>query len=94
MIHVPGREVDGFLEVHAVQRVAQEEDRRPLVLLVAARRAEREIRLALAQHHRRRQRAVGPLAGRARIGVASVKVIHMTVLYRRAAAAMARSRRG
>src|SRR3546814_11400358 len=46
---LPGRRVDRRLEVHAVMDVAQEEDDRPLVLTVAARRAERHPRFAVAE---------------------------------------------
>jgi hypothetical protein len=41
-----GREVDRLLQVHAEQHVVEEEVQRPLVLLVTAGRAERQVRLA------------------------------------------------
>src|SRR6266550_2495154 len=46
--HVRGverREVDRLLQVHAERQVVEEEQQRPLILLVAAWRAEREVRL-------------------------------------------------
>jgi hypothetical protein len=46
---MPGRRVDRLLQVHAMHRVAQEECEGPLVLLVAAGRAEGHVRLAVAQ---------------------------------------------
>ena len=54
--------VDRLLQVHAVVHVAQEGVQRPLVLQVAARRAERQVRLAAAQRQRRRQRRPRALA--------------------------------
>ena len=54
MLGMPGRRVDRFLQVHTGVDVAQEELRRPLVLLVAAGRAPGEIGFAVAQRHRRR----------------------------------------
>ena len=49
MLGVEGRRFDRLLQVHAEMDVAQEHVERPLVLLVAARRAERQIGLAVAQ---------------------------------------------
>ena len=66
MLGVPGRRVDRFLQIHAGMDVAQEELRRPLVLLVAAGRAPGEIGLAVAQRQRRRQRRARALARRKR----------------------------
>src|SRR5581483_93128 len=45
---VERREVDGLLEVHAEPHVVEEERQRPLVLLIATRRAERQVRLTVA----------------------------------------------
>src|SRR3954454_2519485 len=54
--------IDGFLQIQPVMDMAQEEDRLPLVLLVAARRAEGHVRLAIAERHRRRQSGAGALS--------------------------------
>ena len=40
MLRMEQRRVDRFLQVHAVMHMAQEKDQLPLVLLIAARRAE------------------------------------------------------
>src|ERR1700744_268047 len=56
MLGVPGRRVDRLLQVHVGVDMPQEELRDPLILLVTARRAPGEIRLAVAQRHGRRQR--------------------------------------
>ena len=64
MVVVEHRRVDGFLQIHAVMNMAQEEHQFPLLLLVTARRAERQIGLAFAQREIRRQRGARPLARR------------------------------
>src|SRR3546814_21186224 len=46
MLAMPGRRIDGFLQVHAVMHDLEEQLWRPLVLLVATRRYERHGRLA------------------------------------------------
>src|SRR3954454_24344889 len=56
--------IDRLLQVQPVMDMAQEEDRLPLVLLVAARRAEGDVGLAVAERHRRRQRGARTLARR------------------------------
>ena len=48
--------VDRLLQAHAVMHETQENAKRPLLLLVAARRAERQIRLAATRDERRRER--------------------------------------
>src|ERR1700674_3695285 len=63
MLVVKGRAVDPLLQVHAVVDVVQEHQQRPLVLLVAARRAEGEIRLAVLERHRRGQGAARARGG-------------------------------
>src|SRR5215469_3683801 len=55
MVGVEGGSVDGLLQVHAEEHMVQEKGNRPLVLLVAARRAEGKIRCAVSQHQTRRQ---------------------------------------
>ena len=57
-----GASID-FLQVETRMDVAQEELRDPLVLLVAARAAPGQVRLAVAQRHGGRQRRARPLAG-------------------------------
>src|SRR3954468_23648986 len=49
MVRVEARRVDRLLQVQAAVDVPQKEVERPLVLLVAARRAEREIWVAVAE---------------------------------------------
>jgi len=49
MVALEGRRIDRRLEVHAVVDMAQEEDQRPLVLPVAARRAEGHPGLTVAE---------------------------------------------
>ena len=61
VLGVEHRRVDRLLQVEAEVREREEEDERPLVLLVAAGRPERE-RLAVAPGHRRRERRARPLA--------------------------------
>jgi hypothetical protein len=50
---VEGRGVDGFLQVQPEHHVVQEERQRPLILLVTARRAEGQVRLAVPQRQAR-----------------------------------------
>ncbi len=69
--------VDRLLQIHAVMHVAQEGDQRPLLLLVAARRAEGEPGLAVAQRHRGRQRGARPLAGLERSRHGGVQPEHL-----------------
>src|SRR6185437_4903940 len=57
-------EVDRLLQVHAERQVVEEEQQRPLILLVAAWRAEREVRLAVPQRQARAERGARPLARR------------------------------
>ena len=52
MLHMKGRRVDRCLQVHAVYRVAKEERRRPLVLLITPWRAERHVRFPVTQRER------------------------------------------
>src|SRR5580700_4136688 len=69
--HVRGverREVDRLLQVHAERQVVEEEQQRPLILLVAAGRAERQVRLAVPQREARGERRARPLARRERGG--------------------------
>src|SRR4051794_13441580 len=56
------RRVDRRLQVEAEVDVSEEGVERPLILLVAAGRAGREVRLAAAGGHRRRQRRARALA--------------------------------
>src|ERR1700756_2191032 len=56
MLGMPGRRVNRFLQVQPGVDVAQKELRDPLILLVAARRAPGEIRLAVAPRPGRRER--------------------------------------
>src|SRR5580700_3618103 len=63
VLGMPSRCIDRLLEIEPCVDVAQEELRRPLVLLVAAGRAPGEVGLAIAQRHGGRQCGAGPLAG-------------------------------
>ena len=58
------RHVDRLLQVEAMMHVPQEEQELPLLLLVAARRAEGQRRPALSKSQRRGQGGARPLAGR------------------------------
>ena len=60
---VEARRVDGRLQVEPEVHVGQEEQQRPLVLLVATRGAEREVGLAVAQGQRGAQGRTRPRAG-------------------------------
>src|SRR6266566_181471 len=71
------RRVDGPLQVEAVVHMGEEDVQRPLVLLVAAGRAEREVRLAAAQDERRRQRRPRPLPRRKRVRQALLEPEHL-----------------
>src|SRR5436309_10328873 len=64
VIVVEFRTVDRLLQIHAVMDMVQKELRRPLVLAVAAWRAEGHPGLAVLQRERRRQRAARALARR------------------------------
>src|SRR3546814_8725877 len=55
MLAVERGRVDRFLQVQPMMQVAQKEDQRPLILLVAAGRAPGEVGLAVLQRHRWRQ---------------------------------------
>ena len=66
MIGVEARRVDRRLQVVAEDDVTQEDVQRPLVLLIAAGRSEREVREAVAERERGRERRPRPLAGRER----------------------------
>src|SRR5919197_3988260 len=63
MLGVPRGSVDRLLQIHPGMNVAHEQLRRPLILLVAAGRTPGEIRLAVAQRERGRERGARPLAG-------------------------------
>src|SRR6202521_3218134 len=77
MLGMPGRRVDRLLQIHAGMDVAQEELGRPLVLLIAARRAPGEIGFAVAQRQRRRERGARALTGRKRGWVARLEPEHL-----------------
>src|SRR4051812_45164518 len=62
-LRVELRRVDRLLQVPPEAGVAEQDVELPLVLLVAPRRAEREIRLAPAQDERRRERRPRPPPG-------------------------------
>ena len=74
---MPRRGVDRLLQIHAGMDVAQEELGRPLVLLIAARRAPGEVGFAVAQSERRRERGARAFAGRERGGVARLEPEHL-----------------
>jgi hypothetical protein len=73
---VVGR-VNRHLEVHPEVGVGQERVQGPLVLLVAARGAQGEVRLAVAPDYRRRKRCPGPFSGLQRIGHAVLEPEHL-----------------
>src|SRR5690349_11385976 len=77
VLGVPGWRIDRLLQVHLRVNVAQEELRDPLVLLIAARRAPGEVRLAVAQREGGRQRRARTLAGRERGGMALLEPEHL-----------------
>src|SRR5438270_3709225 len=62
VVRVERRRIDRSLKVESEVHVVQEEDERPLILLVAARRSEGEVRIAAAECERRRERRAWPLA--------------------------------
>src|SRR5262249_35328358 len=53
MFRMPGRSIDRLLQIHFAVNVPEEKLRRPLILLVAARRTPGQIRLTIAQGERR-----------------------------------------
>ena len=66
VVGVPLGRVDRLLQVQPAVDVAQKNVERPLLLLVAARRAVGEPRLAVAEHEPRRERRPRPLPRRER----------------------------
>src|SRR5262245_29661549 len=62
MLRVPSWSVDRLLQIHVGMDVAHEQLGGPLILLVAAGRTPGEIRLAVTQCERRRERRARPLA--------------------------------
>ena len=77
MLRVEQRQVDRLLQVEAVMDAAQEQAELPLLLLVAARRAEGEAGLAVLEGDRGRQRRARALAGRERGGQAFFQPEHL-----------------
>jgi len=71
------RRVDCGLEVEAVVEVGEEDMQRPLVLLVAARRAERQPGFAAAQGERRAERRARSLPTFKAVRVIRVQVEHL-----------------
>src|SRR5579864_2685019 len=71
------RRVDRLLQVHPEMDVREERVERPLILLVAARCAEREIRLAVARDERRRERRPRPFARLERVRQACLEPEHL-----------------
>src|SRR3954452_1029968 len=67
VVRVDARRVDRLLQVQSAVDMPEEEVERPLVLLVAAGRAEREIWIAAAECERRRKRRARALAGLERV---------------------------
>src|SRR5579864_955428 len=66
--------VDRFLQPQPEGGVGEEEIERPLVLLIAARSPEGQIRLALAESEAGAERGPGPLAGFQRVGMPRAQV--------------------
>src|SRR5256885_8360101 len=62
VIRVEAGRVDRLLQIEPAVDMTEEEVQRPLVLLVAARRPERDVRLAAAERERRRERRPRALA--------------------------------
>src|ERR1700687_5748364 len=77
MAAVEHRRVDRLLQVEAEDGMGQKEIQRPLVLLVAARRAERQPRLSAASHEVRAQGRPRPFAALERVWMAFVEVEHL-----------------
>src|SRR5262249_3391049 len=73
MFRMPRRRIDRFLQVHLAVGVPEEELRRPLVLLIAARRTPRQIGFTVAQRERRAERRAWTLAGCKTSGVLFVE---------------------
>src|SRR4051794_28835216 len=67
VVRVEARRVDRLLQIQAAVDMPEEEVERPLVLLVAAGRAEREVWVAAAECKRRRERRARALAGLERV---------------------------
>src|SRR3954447_1417918 len=74
---VPGRGVDRGLQVQPTERVGEPEAQLPLLLLVAARRAEGEGRNAAAQGQGGREGGPRALARRQRVGQARLEPEHL-----------------
>src|SRR6266480_4237477 len=67
VVRVEGRRVDRALQVQPAIGVLQKEVERPLILLVASGRTERQVWIAAAERERRRERRARALAGLERI---------------------------
>ena len=74
VLGVDERRVDRRLQIHPEIDDVEQELQRPLVLLVAAGRAEDHVRPAVARRERRRQRGPRPLARREGVRVAGRQV--------------------
>src|SRR5262249_27697590 len=76
-VRVERRRVDRLLQVAAEEDVGEEEEQRPLVLLVAAGGAEGEVRFAAAERERGRQRRPRTLERRERVRVLRLEPEHL-----------------
>ena len=74
---VKGRVVDGELQIHVKIDVVEEEFQGPLILLIAAGRAEDHPRLAVFEHQTRRQGRSRAFAGNQGAGVVRVEIEHL-----------------
>src|SRR5258708_31471818 len=71
------RRIDGLLQAHAVMHETQEYRERPLLLLVAAGRTEREIRLTTTRDEGRRERDARTCAAAQRRRVTVLQPAHL-----------------
>src|SRR5260370_1927573 len=74
---VEHRRVVRGLQAVAENHVRQEEFERPLILLIAAGSAERDPRLAIAEHERRAESGTRPFAAFDAVGVIGIEVEHL-----------------
>src|SRR5438477_1457676 len=77
MVRVEVRRVDRLLQVQPAIDVLEEDVQGPLVLVVAAGRAEGEVGVAAAKGERRRQRGARPFAGLERVRQAVLEPEHL-----------------
>ena len=77
MQRIDARRLDRRLDVHVEHDHVQQHVQDLLILAVAARRADREKRLAVLQHDRRRQRRARPLAAGEHVRADRIEIEHL-----------------